>query len=65
MLQLEGIKLRADISSDMEKMYKRPFHVSYYKRICEQSATQAGVQSIFSCVRTFNNEDEEIKGIFL
>ena len=42
----------------MEKMYKRPFNVSYYKRICEQSATQAGVQSTFSCVRTFNNEDD-------
>ena len=47
-LQLERIKLRADISSDNEKMYKRPFNVSYYKRICEQSATQAGVQSTFS-----------------
>ena len=58
MLQLERIKLRADISSDMEKMYKRLFNVSYYKRICEQSATQAGVQSILSCVRTFNNEDD-------
>ena len=42
----------------MEKMYKRPFNVSYYKKICEQSATQAGVQSTFSCVRTFNNEDD-------
>ena len=39
-------------------MYKRPFNVSYYKRICEQSATQAGVQSTFSCVRTFNHEDD-------
>ena len=42
-LQLEKIKLRADISSDMAKMYKRPFNVFYYKKICEQSATQAGV----------------------
>ena len=42
----------------MEKMYKRPFNVSYYKRICEQTATQAGVQCTFSCVRTFNNEDD-------
>ena len=58
MLQLERIKLRADISSNMEKMYKRPFNVSYYKRICKQSATQAGVQRTFLCVRTFNNEDD-------
>ena len=42
----------------MEKLYKHAFNVSYYKRKCEQSATQAGVQSIFSCVRTFNNEDD-------
>ena len=56
--QLERIKLRADISSDMETMYKRPFNVSYYKRICEQSANQAGCQSTFSCVCTFNNEDD-------
>ena len=39
-------------------MYKRLFNVSYDKRICEQSATQAGVQSTFSCVCTFNNEDD-------
>ena len=44
-LQLEIIKLHADISWDMEKMYKRPFNVSSYKRICEQSETQTGVQS--------------------
>ena len=42
----------------MEKLYKHPFNVSYYKRICETSATQAGVQSTFSCVCTFNNEDD-------
>ena len=42
----------------MKKIYKRLFDVSYYKSICEQSATQAGVQSICSCVRTFNNEDD-------
>ena len=42
----------------MKKMYKRLFKVSYYKRICEQSATQAGVQSTFSCVRLFNKEDD-------
>ena len=42
----------------MEKMYKRPFNVSYYNRICEQSATQAGFQWTFSCVCTFNNEDD-------
>ena len=57
-LKLERIKLRTVISSDMAKMYKRPFNVSYYKRNCEQSATQAGIQSTFSCVRTFNNEDD-------
>ena len=42
----------------MEKMYKRLFNVSYYKRICEQIATQTGVQSTFSCVCTFNNKDD-------
>ena len=57
-LQLEKIKLRADISSDMEKMYKRPYNIAYYKRICEQSATQAYVESTFLCVRTFNNKDD-------
>ena len=57
-LQLERIKLPADISLDMENMYKRPFNVSYYKRICEQSATQAGVQKTFLCDRTFNNEND-------
>ena len=56
--QLERVKLRADINSNMEKLYKHPFNVSYYKRICEQSATQAGIQSTFSCVRTFNNDDD-------
>ena len=42
----------------MEIFYRNPFNVSYYKRISEQSATQAGFQSTFSCVRTFNNEDD-------
>ena len=42
----------------MENMYKRSFNFSYNKTICKQSATQAGVQSTFSCVRTFNNEDD-------
>ena len=31
-------------------MYKLLFNVCYYKRNCEQSATQAGVQSNLSCV---------------
>ena len=57
-IQLEKIKLRADISSDMEKMYNRPFNVYNKKRICENSATQAGIQSTFLCVRTFNSEDD-------
>ena len=57
-LQLERIKFRADINSSMKKLYRHPFNVSYYKRICEQSATQAVVQSTFSCVRTFNNKDD-------
>ena len=57
-LQLERVKLRADINSSMEKLYKHPFNVSHYKRICEQYATQAGVQSTFSCVCTFNNEND-------
>ena len=42
----------------MEKLYRHPFNVTYYKRICEQSATQAGIQSTFSCVHTFNIEDD-------
>ena len=58
MLKLEQIKLRADINSGMNKLYRHPINVFYYKRICEQSATQAGVQSTFSCVRTFNNKDD-------
>ena len=39
-------------------MYKRLFNVSYYNRICEQSATQAGVQCTLSCFRTLFNEDD-------
>ena len=42
----------------MENMYKRSFNFSYNKTICKQSATQVGVQSTFSCVRTFNHEDD-------
>ena len=42
----------------MKKLYRHPYNVSYYKRICKQSVTQAGVHSTFSCVSTFNNEDD-------
>ena len=42
----------------MENLYRHPFNVSYYKRICEQSATQSGVQRTVSYVPTFNNEDD-------
>ena len=56
--QLERIKLRADINSSMNKLYKHSFNVSYYKMIGLQSATQAGFQSTFSCVWTINNEDD-------
>ena len=58
MIQLERIKLRADINSSMKKLNRHPFNVSYYKTIYEQNATQASVQSTFSCVRTFDNEND-------
>ena len=51
--------MRADINSSITKLYRHPLNISYYKRICIQNATKAGVESTFFCVRTFNNEDDE------
>ena len=58
-LQLLRVKLRADIASNLEKLYKRLFEVAYYKRICENAATQAGTQRTFSHVKTFTKSEEE------
>ena len=57
-LQLERIKFRPDIASDLKKLYKKPFDVAYYKRICEQAATQAGVQCTFVYSKTMSKNDE-------
>ena len=57
-LQLERIKFLSDISSDLEKLYKNPFDVAYYKQICEQAATQAGVQRTFGHSKTMSENDE-------
>ena len=57
-LQLERIKFRPDISLDLEKQFKKPFDVAYYKRICEQSATQARVQRTFGHTKTMTANDE-------
>ena len=57
-LQLKRIKFRPDIASDLEKLYKKPFDVAYYKRICEQAATQAGVQRTFGHSKTMSENDE-------
>jgi hypothetical protein len=57
-LQLERIKFRPDIASDLEKLYKKPFEVAYYKRICEQSSTQAGIQRTFGHSKTMSKDDE-------
>ena len=51
-LQLVRKKLRADIASNLEKLYKRQFEVAYYKCICENAATQAGTQRTFSHIKT-------------
>ena len=39
-------------------MYKRPFDVAYYKRICENAVTQAGTQRTFSHIKTLSEADE-------
>ena len=39
-------------------MYKRPFEVAYYKRICENAATRAGTQRTFSHIMTLSEADE-------
>ena len=49
---------RPDIESDLEKLYKKLFDVAYYKRICEQAATQAGVQRTFGHFNTMSENDE-------
>ena len=49
----------------MEKMYKRPFNVFYYKRMCEQIATKAGVQSTFRVYVRLIMKMMEIHAIFL
>ena len=56
-LQLERIKFRPDIASDLEKLYKKPFDVAYFKRIYEQAATQAGVQRTFGHSKTMSGND--------
>ena len=57
-LELERIKFRNDIASDLEKLYKKPFDVAYYKQICEQAATRAGVQRTFRHSKTMSENDE-------
>ena len=50
--------MRPDIASDLEKLYKKPFNVAYYKRICENAATQVGTQRTFACSKTMTESDE-------
>ena len=57
-LQLERFKFRPHIASELKKLYKKPFNVAYYKRICEQAATQAGVQRTFGHSKTMSENDE-------
>ena len=57
-LQHERMKFCRDIASELEKLYERPFDVAYYKRICEQAATQAGVQRTFGYSNTMPENDE-------
>ena len=57
-LQLLRVKLRADIASNLEKLYKRPYEIAYYKRICVNAATQAGTQRTFSHMKTFKESEE-------
>ena len=57
-LHLERIKLRPDLASEIEKLYRNPFNIAYYKHICETSATQAGTQKTFGHTKTFTADDE-------
>ena len=50
--------MRADIASNLEKLYKRSFEVAYYKQICENAAPQAGTLRTFSHVKTFTKSEE-------
>ena len=57
-VQLEKIKLRSDIASNLENINKKPFDVAYYKRICEQAATHNGVKRTFGHSKlTFENNE--------
>ena len=57
-LQIDRIRFRPDIASNLEKIYKRPFEVAYYKRICKNAATQAGTQRTVSHMKTLSEADE-------
>ena len=39
-------------------MYKRPCEVAYYKRICENAATQTGSKKTISHMETFSEAYE-------
>ena len=57
-LQLERIKFRPDIESDLEKNFKKPFEVSFYKRICEASSTIPTASRTFSHQKMISEKDE-------
>ena len=57
-LHLERIKPRSDLASEIEKLYRKPFNIAYYKRICQTSATQAKTQRTFEHTKTFTVDDE-------
>ena len=57
-LHIYRIRFRPDIASNLEKMYKRLFDVAYYKRICENAATQAGIQRTFIHLKILSEADE-------
>ena len=57
-LHLERIKLRPDLASEIENLYKKRFNIAYYKRICKTLATQAETQRIFGHTKTFTVDDE-------
>ena len=55
---LERIKLRPDLANEIKQLYRNPFNIAYYKRICETSASQAGIHRHFTHIKTFTVDDE-------
>ena len=63
-LHLERIKLRPDLASKIEKLYRKFFNKAYYKRICKTSATQARTKKTFGHTKTFTVDDEGSQDLF-